>query len=221
MKRIGIAFFAFAFVCLGLFYAWARLEAESRESVADNQVIITGSTQKHRVTPAMLESSQQMATQSAPVFQTEATDGQRYHLDTLTKEGPILLMFIKEGCPCSESAQPYFNRIYDAYGSRLKFFGVYDGQVPEAQTWAKNNQVPFPILADPDLKIVHAYKAESSAYVALVAKGGTIEKLWPGYSNEMLGDLSRRLAQLAGIEPKPIDITDAPEEMLTGCPYKL
>src|SRR5262245_53137194 len=112
MKRIGIALFTFAFVCLGLFYAWARLGAQSEESVADNQVIITGNTQKHHVTPAMLESSQQMATQVAPVFQTEATDGTSYGLDTLTKEGPILLVFIKEGCPCSESAQPFFNRFY-------------------------------------------------------------------------------------------------------------
>lgn len=220
MKRIGIAFFTFAFLCLGLFYAWARLEAESDESVAGNQVIVTG-TQKHRVTPAMLESSKQMATQSAPVFQTEATDGKRYHLDTLTKEGPILLIFIKEGCPCSESAQPFFNRFYDAYGTHLKFLGVYDGQVPQAKTWAKNNQVSFPILADPDFKIIQAYKAESSAYVALVAQGGTIEKLWPGYSSEMLGDLSLRLARHAGIEPKPIDIKDSPEEMLTGCPFEL
>ena len=57
-----------------------------------------------------------MAKQSAPAFQTEATDGKGYHLDTLTKESPILLMFIKQGCPCSESAQPFFNRLYEAYG---------------------------------------------------------------------------------------------------------
>ena len=39
------------------------------------------------------------------------------------------------------------------------------------------NQAAFPLLSDPDLRTVHEYKAENSAYVALIAKGGTIEKL--------------------------------------------
>jgi hypothetical protein len=64
------------------------------------------------------------------------------------------------------------------------------------------------------------YKAESSAYVALVSKEGAIEKLWPGYSAEMLKDASERLARLSGIEVRAIDPTDAPTEMTTGCPFE-
>ncbi len=221
MKRTGIAFFALAFACLGFFYAWVKLRADSDESNADEPAIIRGTTQKHFVTPAMLASSSKMAEQVAPGFQSEATDGKGYRLETLVNEGPLVLIFIKDGCPCSLAAQVYFNRLHNAYGSRLPFFGVFDGSVTKAKAWGQGSGVAYPILSDPDLKIVSNYKAENSTYVALITKGGTIEKLWPGYSTEMLKDLSNHVAKLAGVEPKTVDLADAPEEMISGCPYDL
>jgi hypothetical protein len=79
--------------------------------------------------------------------------------------------------------------------------------------------VEFPILSDPDLRAAHEYKAENSAYVALIAKGGRIEKLRPGYSDKMLADAVARLARLTGFVAKPIDARGAPNEMTTGCQY--
>ncbi|WP_422927923.1 peroxiredoxin family protein [Singulisphaera sp. PoT] len=221
MKRLGYAFFGIAFSGLGLLFFWMWMQDEANEAGPESQVIITGKKETHRVTPAMLESSNKMASQAAPGFDSQATDDRSYRLEALIQEGPILLAFIKDGCPCSTAAQPYFNRLHDAYGTSLKFFGVFDGSVSKAKAWAAENKVRFPILADPELKIVRAYKAENSAYVALVSKGGTIEKLWPGYSSEMLKDVSLRLARLADTDPKPIDTTDSPDEMLSGCPFDL
>ena len=79
-------------------------------------------------------------------------------------------VFIKEGCPCSLAAQPFFNLLFDAYGKHARFFGVFDGSVSKAKKWAMQNQAAFPLLSDPDLRTVHEYKAENSAYVALIAK---------------------------------------------------
>jgi hypothetical protein len=109
--------------------------------------------------------------------------------------------------------------VFDAYGKDARFFGVFDGDVANAKKWANYNQVAFPILSDPDLHTVHEYKAENSAYVALIAKGGTIEMLWPGYSVDMLADAAARLARLTGVIAKPIDAREAPKDMTTGCPY--
>ncbi len=83
----------------------------------------------------------------------------------------------------------------------------------------RKHQVSFPILSDPDLKIVHAYQAENSAYFALIAKEGTIDTYWPGYSADMLKEASERLAWLAGVGVKSIDVTDAPAQLYSGCPY--
>ena len=128
-------------------------------------------------------------------------------------------MFIKDGCPCSQAAQPFFNLLFDAYGEKAHFFGVFDGGMASARNWAERHQAAFPLLSDPDLLTVHRYKAENSAYIALIAKGGRIEKLWPGYSIDMLADAGARLARLTGVDPRPIDVHEAPTEMTTGCPY--
>jgi hypothetical protein len=74
-------------------------------------------------------------------------------------------------------------------------------------------------LIDPEMQAVKDYKAESSAYVALIASGGRVEKLWPGYSADMLNDAGERIARLAGKSMVPIDLSDAPTEMTAGCPY--
>ena len=218
MRKLTTFGFIAAFSILGVLYAWARLRSELEKSGVSSPVIIEG-PQKHVVTPEMLEATEKMAQKEAPVFRAEATDGKSYSLEELTTGGPVLLAFIKETCPCSRAAEPFFNRLHDAYGSNVSFFGVIDGSVDTGRSWAKENHVRFPILSDPDLKMVHEYKAESSAYVALIAKGGKIEKLWPGYSIEMLREASERLARLAGTDVKTIDATDAPTEMTTGCPY--
>jgi peroxiredoxin len=160
-----------------------------------------------------------MTKQIAPAFRAEATDGKIYGLEDATSEKPLVLTFIKDGCPCSEAAEPFFDRLFAAYRDEIRFLGVIDADVSRAKEWAKQNLVPYPILADPESRIVHNYKAESSAYVALVSKDGTIEKLWPGYSAQMLNDASQRLARLSGGEPKPVNTSDAPAEMTTGCPY--
>ena len=116
------------------------------------------------------------------------------------------------------AARPFFNLLFDAYGKHARFFGVFDGSVSKTKKWAMQNQAAFPLLSDPDLRTVHEYKAENSAYVVLIAKGGTIEKLWPGYSVEMLADASARLARLTEGIAKPIDVSAAPTEITTGCP---
>jgi peroxiredoxin len=117
--------------------------------------------------------------------------------------------------------QPFFNQLARAYAPSVGFLGVIDRQSEEARSWGRANQVPFPILADPDLAIVRAYGASNSAYVALIDKRHQIEKFWPGVSEGMLDDLNQRLARLAGIEPRPIDASEAPEDLYSGCPFDL
>jgi len=81
------------------------------------------------------------------------------------------------------------------------------------------NALLFPILRDPDLRIVRKYKAANSAYFTIISREGTIEKYWPGYSVGMLTEANEQLAQLSQIKVKTIDVTGAPDEMFSGCPY--
>ena len=61
-----------------------------------------------------------------------------------------MLAFIKDGCPCSEAAEPYFHQLHAAYGSRAGFLGVIDGDVAAARDWSVRHATPYPVLADPN-----------------------------------------------------------------------
>jgi peroxiredoxin len=214
MNRLILLLLAISAAGAGSFYALVR----SRGPVTSEPGPSTDAT-KHRVTPSMLTTTDTMARQTAPGFALKATDGVRYDLESLTKEGPLVLVFIKDGCPCSSDAQRYFNRLYAAYGKDVRFLGVIDVDNDRGRAWGQKNGSTFPLVADPDLAVIHAYKSESSAYVALIAKGGEIDHIYPGYSASMLAESSARIARLAGVTPRVIDATGAPDELLTGCSY--
>ncbi len=218
MSKFTTGCFVFAFASLGVVYVCSQVQYTRTEPSRAAPILIEGPA-KHLVKPEMLIATAKMTDVAAPSLRAQATDENYYDIDELTKESPVVLVFIKDGCPCSHAAQPFFNLLFDAYGNHARFFGVFDGSVSDAKKWAKQNQSSFPLLSDPDLRTVHEYKAENSAYVALIARGRKIEKLWPGYSVDMLADAAERLARLTGVNAKSIVIREAPTEMTTGCPY--
>ena len=132
----------------------------------------------------------------------------------------MVLTFIKIGCPCSEAAQPFFNRLRAAY-PHARILGVIDGDLGPANLWAKKIRVSYPLLLDPNLQLVRAYGVENSAYVVLVDQKGQIVMHWPGYCASMLQELGATLALLTRSAVRPIDTVDAPVEFYSGCPYDL
>jgi peroxiredoxin len=174
----------------------------------------------HPVTTEMAQRSEAQSNRQAPRFDLEGTDGNMHALTGATKDGPLVLLFIRYNCPCSETAQPFFNRLWQGYHEKVGFLGVINGDMTKAKAWQSANQIPFTILADPKESVIQSYEAEHSAYSALVTSNGALEKLWPGFSKTMLNTLSKRLAELTGQEPAALQVADAPEEMYSGCPFK-
>lgn len=173
----------------------------------------------HPVTPAMTASAGAMAGRRAPALEAEGSDGRAHSPAADSRDRPLVLFFIQDGCPCSEAADPYFRRLADAYAAGAAFLGVIDGDLTAAREWSARGRPRYPILADPGRRIIAACGAERSAYVMLVAPGGSIEALWPGYSSRMLADLGARLARLTGQPEAPLDTSGAPAEMTSGCPF--
>ncbi len=219
-QRLMPAALAVGSIGLGITYGVARFLGEFDPPIPDAvPIIIEG--RKHTATAEMQAAAAAREKQAAPAFRAEADDGQTYSLSDLARAGSLALIFIKDGCPCSVAAGPFYGRLAESYGSRVRFFGVIDGNAEVARKWARANHVPFPILADPDLRIVREYKAENSAYFAIIAPDGSIEKYWPGYSADMLREANELLARFAGVEAKLLDVAGAPEDLYTGCPYEL
>ncbi|CAN5909621.1 hypothetical protein BH23PLA1_BH23PLA1_10410 [soil metagenome] len=194
----------------------------SRTGPPEGPLILSGylDDEEHLVTPEMLEQSQDAADRPIPTDAfAEDADGRSQNLSALADADPLLIVFIKDGCPCSTSAEPFFQRLFDAYGDRVRFLGVIDGDRETARSWADRHGTPYPLLLDPDLELVRAFEVGNSAYVAVIARGGRIETLWPGYSAGMLTELSEQLARLGGTKVVPIEVDDAPELLYSGCPF--
>lgn len=174
----------------------------------------------HKVTEEMLEATRRFDGLPAPPFRGE-DDAGRVQEGPIAGDRPTLLLFVKDGCPCSAAMQGYFNQIARAYAGEARILGVIDVGPSRARSWGRENRAAFPLLADPGLEIMRAYGATNSAFAALIDREGRVDMFWPGVSGPMLEILNGRIAALAGVGPRPIDFEDTPEELYSGCPYDL
>ena len=217
MKKLRIAVVVALVTVVAWIYGYIRLRSEFAQAP---QATDDPGPKSHKATRAMIEAGDQSTGQVAPDFEADAHDGGTYKLSELLKDGPTVLIFIKDDCPCSTAADPFLQRVHAAGRGFVRFYGVIDGGVMVAQRWAdRNGNTVFPILADPDRKIITAYNVPNSAYVAFINPDGRIEKLWAGYSEEMLKELGGLMARYVKPGMEPYDVADAPRELYSGCPF--
>ena len=219
MKPVKIACFLLAFSVSGGLWLWARSHERSGNAGKHQEIIISGG-EKHRVTPEMTVEGREMLNRPAPDFNRNATDGRAHALKELVRRGPVVIAFIKKGCPCSEAAQPFLNNLKSAY-PEASILGVIDVGEAEAKLWAEKFHVPFPLIADPGLDLMRSYRTRNSAYVVLVGNDSRIAGYWPGFSKEMFARLGEQLAKLSGLPVRPFDVADAPDDLYSGCPFDL
>ena len=187
----------------------------------------------HYVTPRQLAESAALTTISVPAFSATAHTSEPFAWPRPGDKRPLLLIFIKEGCPCSVEMEPFFRRLARAYSDTACFAGIIDADVHSARRYAETNTTPYPILADADKQIIRRLGAENGVYVALLVlpeaplaslggaaqKVSTIDSLWPGCSAEMFAQMGRRIAAAAGVTERPLDVGGLPTAPVTGCPF--
>lgn len=153
----------------------------------------------------------------APQFSGKASDGKTYSLKTLqaTKK-PTLLYFIGHTCPINADAVKYYNSIANAYKGKLNFVGVIDTDAAGYAAWQKKFKGPYPVIFDPDLKIIKAFEAERSPWTILVGADGKIIEEWHGYSTGYLNETNSVLAKSTKMKAPKIDVAGAPEQPRYG-----
>jgi peroxiredoxin len=197
-----------------------RVSAKSAQANAvEDAPAATPGGKTHRPTVAMVAAAAKVGGTNAPPFLVVAPGGKALSQADLSASRPLVLVFVQDGCPCSEAEQPFLNVLRDAYGDRAEFAAVFDGDAPAATRWATANHARFTMLPDPSLELVRRYGVECSTCVVLVDRGGKVAKAWPGYSAEMLHDLNDRLAVAGGVVKRPLTFAGAPPEMHSGCSY--
>ncbi|QDV32824.1 peroxiredoxin family protein [Tautonia plasticadhaerens] len=203
----------------GTGFAWWRSVAGDPKPRGPMVVSGVLADEEHLVTPEMTRASEQMARRPAPGFRAVDQDGNRVVSSSMFGERPVVLVFIKDGCPCSTSAEPFYARLHDAYGDRAAFLGVIDGDRSVASRWVGDHGTPYPVLADPSLELARDFEARNSAYVALIDRDGEIVSLWPGYSEGILDEIAARLSELTGLPRADVGASEAPELPYSGCPF--
>lgn len=129
---------------------------------------------------------------------------------------PLFLVFVKNGCPCNKEMQPYVNSLNEAYGSRVRFAAVFDGNAAEAREWAKANRVTFPVLLDPKLSLIGRYNVTTSTQSILLGKSA---EEWPGYSQSIIKAIGQRLSEVSGLDEHSLKLDGLPEATHNGCDY--
>lgn len=174
----------------------------------------------HPLTAKLLATAAGQANTQAPDFEWKEVDGRPTTLAKQAAGKPVLLYFIEKACPCSRDAAVYIDQLQAAFGPAVKVVGLINADGETAAAWKAATKAKFPVLADPDLAIAGAFKAERSATTFLVAPGGIIAKANPGYSAGTLQELAGLIARYARLPAPKLTFVGAPEKLTSGCPLK-
>lgn len=171
---------------------------------------------EHPVTPEMSKAAAKMDRKSAPEFKRKSLSGEEL-LISGKQDKPQFVLFILDGCPCSEDAQPIFNGFSKVWDGKVEFIGVIDSAPDKAKKWVSDYRPIFPVISDSKKEIIKAYHAKQSVYCALISREGQIVKLWPGYSTDLLQEMNKAIAKELGEEPLAFDTQYAPKQKTSGC----
>jgi peroxiredoxin len=173
----------------------------------------------HYVAPSQLVESNAMVRRVVDDLEGEAHDGRRLRWAQISGGLPVVIVFIKSGCPCSIDFEPYFHRVEASYRGVVRFVGVIDASIDAARRYATEQHVPYPILADPSRSIIRRFDAKNGCYVALLSAKGVIDGYWPGSSAEALHELGHRIATMTHTSERALDVSGMPNALTTGCHY--
>lgn len=173
---------------------------------------------RHPVTLKMEQDAKAVVGEAAPEIALTDDQGHPYSLSAHVKDGPVLVVMVKEGCPCSMEAQPFFNQLAKAYPA-VKFVAVTDAPKYQASKFRDDFEVPYPLVTEPGMHTFEAFQSPRSVYATLIGKGGTVRAMWPGYSKSIITEISKALAQETGLPEAKLDLHDAPERPSSGCKF--
>jgi peroxiredoxin len=212
---------AFAVVTLAM---WATIPLTSGEGLQREKPNTPGHVsgpETHYVTPRQLADSNALYSRSIDVFDTIGLDGRSMTWSDLSGGQPLVLVFIKKGCPCSVRFEGHLQQVERLYRGAVRFAGVIDASAEEAQRYATQLQVSHPILADPQRRIIRHFQVMNGGYAVLLTPDREIAGFWPGWCADTFRDLGKRISELAGRKECPLDVSGMPGALTTGCPFEL
>ncbi len=148
----------------------------------------------------------------APQFSAMAQTGETYSLDRLRGRWVVLYFYPRDITPgCTVEACGFRDRWEALQAAGAVVLGVSADSVESHRRFARWFRLPFPLLADPDRRVIRAYGAErrlpllgglglgTRRMTCLIGPDGRIAAVWPrvrarGHAAEVLATLQRLTA---------------------------
>jgi peroxiredoxin Q/BCP len=120
--------------------------------------------------------------QKAPDFELSDQSGRKHTLKSLLKDGPLILYFYPADFTpgCTKEACSFRDLHQELLKAKLRVVGVSPQDVDSHRQFAEKHDLNFPLLADPDKKVVKAYDLDGPLGFGvrrgtyLIGKDGTI-----------------------------------------------
>ncbi len=144
----------------------------------------------------------------APDFDLEDQEGKKHRLSALQGSWVVLYFYPKDDTPgCTTEACDFRDNMSLIEASGAKVLGVSGDDRESHSEFASKHRLNFPLLVDPEMKVLKAYGAYGEKQSAgktrmginrvtyLIDPGGKIRKVWPkvtpeGHSSEVLEAIS-------------------------------
>jgi peroxiredoxin len=154
---------------------------------------------------------------AAPAIAVKTVSGAKFELRTALKSGPVFLYFISTTCPVTKAATPHYVKLASAYrAAGVTVIGVVNADKKSTERWAKTSKFTFPVIADPDYKIIDSYKVERAPSSAIIGRDGKVAGFWTGYSRGFLNAAASASAKALGRAPLNLDFSSAPADAVAG-----
>ena len=137
---------------------------------------------------------------TAPDFTLTTMDGKSVNLQELLQRGPVVLAFFKVSCPVCQYAFPMYERLAQAHkNSDATFLGISQNASKDAQSFAQEYGVTFPIAIDNDANnyaVSNAYGLTNVPTLFYIAPDGEIEVSSVGWLKAEVDEVNAKLAAL-------------------------
>lgn len=148
--------------------------------------------------------------QSAPGYAAKTLDGETVRLSEFEGKKAVLLNIWATWCePCREE-MPKLQKLYEEYqDDGLVVVGVSvdsKGQEESIRQFVKSVGVTFPILHDPDKRVVPTFQTIGTPESILINKSGEIDYRWRGEFDPQSDNAQAIIKNTLGLTAGPIDI---------------
>lgn len=118
---------------------------------------------------------------AAPPFTLTLMDGAEVSVAELWADRPVVLFFFASWCGACAEQQALLADLLDEHGDAIAVLGIAGEDTPEdVGAFLDEHEVGHAVGIDPDLGIWRSYAALEPPLVAVVSRGGTLVRGFPG-----------------------------------------